>query len=148
MTFFKKMVFKVAKRGSNINSTNMSDFIFNSEASTAKTYLGSDPPHGTILPFTYGSEPIAGRTNLLTFEHKYGFTPGILSYFSFDGDVYYKMPFRFGVDFMSGSYQEYDAYADEKNIYIDLRRYGTVWATASGTTVYVKYRVIDIVGMI
>ena len=141
-------VVKIAKRGRNINSNDFEDFTFHSDETVVKVRLDTEQPHVDILEYTFGSEPTSGTTRLIEFEHEYEYVPGLLPYFSFDGNTFFMMPFRFGFDFMTGSYEQFFMYADENKVFFSLHREGSVWTDKAGTKVYIKFDVLDTVGMI
>lgn len=139
---------KIAKRGRSVDSSDVNDFLFHSEEVLLKTRLDADPAHIGVKPYRFDSEPSVGLTQLLSFDHEYPYSPGLLSYFSFDGKVFYRIPFRYDFDSSSGSYQNFLMYSDQKKVFFSLNREGSVWTPLSGKTVYFKLNVLDVIGMV
>lgn len=140
--------FKIAKRGRSVYSQDLNDFDYHSDMKVPKVRLDTEPIHSKIIPIIIGAEPAAGVTRLYDFGHEYKFVPGVISYFSFDNRTFFMMPFRFAFDFFSGSYQQFILYADGDSVYLSLERVGSGWEPIAGTTVYVKFMVLDVIGMV
>lgn len=140
-------VVKIVRKGRSINSSKLKDFSFHSEEVVPKTRLDTDPVHSRVVPYTFTTEPIEGRNAILEFEHHYEYAPGTIFMFSFDGETFYMMPFSFGLNYMTGSIERFYGYVDKNKMYVDLKRTGTTWNPLKGKTVYIKYRILDTVGM-
>lgn len=141
-------VIKVVRRGRSISSSDFKDFSFHSKEAVPKTRLDASPVHSSIVPYTFEAEPPEGRTVIMEFDHGYEYTPGTIFLISFDKKVFHMMPFiQIFFQFEPTSDQIFFGYADKKKVYIYLRRTGDEWPPLKGSTVYIKYRILDVVGM-
>lgn len=152
----KDFVIKLSREGRDARSDDLNDFTFHSEVPTLKTDISVKPKHNGIIPYTFTTEPGAGTHVLYKVKHGYNYTPGIMG---FIGDPTYifefgqtevsflRTPFVRSLDFGTGSISRYRIDADGKYLYLVLERTGTAWNTAKGTTIYMKYNILDIKGM-
>jgi len=119
----------------------------------AKVYTRGLRKHQDIVPYRFTTEPAAGLTNLIKIPHGYAYTPAVMATISdpnlYTGEdkAFFKVPLISSLDFMSGSVSMYEVYTDDTYLYVDINRIGTVWDALKGKTIYIKYRITDMVGM-
>lgn len=149
----KKFVIKISKNGRSALSDSLDDYDFHTDKMVAKVYTRGVQKHQDIISYRFTTEPSVGITNIIKIPHGYAYTPAVMATISdpnissANDKAFFKVPLISSLDFVTGSVNMYEIYADDTYLYVDINRIGTVWPTLKGKTVHIKYRITDMVGM-
>lgn len=150
-----RFVVRVSKRGRRATSENEEDFTFDSDRRTVKFNAVAEPKHSDVVEYRFSQEPSAGETELLRIEHGYPYTPAAMVMVSleedqsssFIGRSFKRVPLPTFLDFGTGSNESINSFVDRRFLYVRLIRNGTNWPNRNGTSLFIKYSILDVQGM-
>ena len=151
----KDFVVKMSKNDRDARYADVEDCTFHSDVASLKTNVSLTPKHNDVVPYLFTTEPGEGSNVMFKIEHGYDHTPAFMA---FIGDPsaappdieeipYFRTPFVRSISLMYGSNSSYLVDVDRHYLYFIVVRNGTVHNTVKGTTIYIKYSILDLRGL-